>query len=158
MVRPTLDVSEIRLKQIISKTNGRMITLEYILIKEVNDSFADARELVKIAKNKTSYQVEITMDEAYSIYATSNLDPYTLCINKPEDKITQEDLFNYFNYFIYSPEAIRASHTLNLSKSISSSPIEFNNLPCTSVLISIFPCAFVTSFINMCAIIASIIP
>ena len=33
-----------------AKTNGRMITLEYILIKEVNDSFADARELVKIAK------------------------------------------------------------------------------------------------------------
>ena len=33
-----------------AKKNGRMITLEYILIKEVNDSFADARELVKIAK------------------------------------------------------------------------------------------------------------
>lgn len=54
-------------------------------------------ELRFIAKNKTSYQVEITMDEAYSIYATSNLDPYTLCINKPEDEITEEDLFNYFN-------------------------------------------------------------
>ena len=33
-----------------SKSCGRMITLEYILIKNVNDSFEQARELAKIAK------------------------------------------------------------------------------------------------------------
>ncbi len=33
-----------------SATNGRMITLEYILIKNINDSFVDARELAKIAR------------------------------------------------------------------------------------------------------------
>ncbi len=33
-----------------AKTCGRMITLEFILIKDINDTFQQARELVKIAK------------------------------------------------------------------------------------------------------------
>lgn len=33
-----------------AESNGRMITLEYILIDSVNDSLSDARELAKIAK------------------------------------------------------------------------------------------------------------
>ena len=33
-----------------AESNGRMITLEYILIKDVNDSFAQAHALAKIAK------------------------------------------------------------------------------------------------------------
>lgn len=34
-----------------AKSNGRMITLEYILIDKVNDSFDDAENLAKIAQN-----------------------------------------------------------------------------------------------------------
>lgn len=34
-----------------TKTNGRMLTLEYILINELNDTFDEAQKLVKIAKD-----------------------------------------------------------------------------------------------------------
>lgn len=80
-----------------AKSNGRMLTLEYILIDSVNDSFADAKELAKIAKR---------------LHAHVNLIPY----NKVEGLAWKRpDLFRR-NAFFKALKGDGASVTLRREK------------------------------------------
>lgn len=61
-------------KDYISKTNRR-VTFEYILLKDVNDSIKNAKELVKLIKGMNAYV---------------NLIPYNEVITKPYKRVTKE--------------------------------------------------------------------
>ncbi len=61
-------------KDYISKTNRR-VTFEYILLKDVNDSTKNAKELVKLIKGMNAYV---------------NLIPYNEVITKPYKRVTKE--------------------------------------------------------------------